>query len=161
MIILIIWFENRGLKIGDISLCFAWHCVESHSLHCVVADSKPSCSFMSGWLCLCQVQVGSGCRCPDINTTAMKANTVTDWLKQSLWHGEWWNLCLLKGELHWFSRRSWVSGAISVNRSTPTELSLERKRSNQSLFWDVCRRQVWLHYLLCWMTYFDMKSCLF
>lgn len=55
----------------------------SLALHCVVIDRETSGDFMADWLCLCQVQLGSGCRRLDINTTVMKANTVNDWLK--LW----------------------------------------------------------------------------
>lgn len=49
---------------------------------CAVIDGKPRGQFVSDWLWLCQVQVASGCRCLDINTTMMKANPLTDWLKQ-------------------------------------------------------------------------------
>lgn len=47
-------------------------------LHRVVIESETSGDFMPDWLCLCQVQVGSGCRRLDINTAVMKANTVND-----------------------------------------------------------------------------------
>lgn len=52
----------------------------SLSLHCVVIDRETSSDFMPDCLCLCQVQVGSGCRRLAIIATAMKANAVSDWL---------------------------------------------------------------------------------
>lgn len=52
------------------------------SLHCVVIDSETSGDFEADWLCFCQVQVGSGCRRLDINTTVMKASA--GWLKVPL-----------------------------------------------------------------------------
>lgn len=56
-----------------------WHYVSvSLVVLCVAMGGKPSAEFVFGWLWLCQVQVGSGCRCLDINATMMKANTLTD-----------------------------------------------------------------------------------
>lgn len=89
---------------------------------CTVIDGEPSVEFMSGWLWLCQVHLGSGCRCLDINTTMMKANTLTDWLNQWLCCSQCRKLTVLKGEQRWFSQCNWVSWAIYVNGSMHTEL---------------------------------------
>lgn len=88
------WFKRnlKSMLPESLLLC-------SLSLRCVVIDSETSGDFVPDWLCFCQVQVGSGCRRLDINTTVMKANV--DWLKVPL-------PPIYEGDAHQFFWCNWV-----------------------------------------------------
>lgn len=105
--------------------------LRSLSLHCVVIDRETSSDFMPDCLCLCQVQVGSGCSerrcsaffCCDVQHFSRCSSVDAIYIR--------WHMCQRHFDRKW-SNQSLCCKTLTEVRALPvTEMQLHMRASSQ------------------------------